>query len=64
MGTSPSAQHRVKLAELWRNGDSLAAEGVNVSALWRPGQCALAVLVRGGSSASQAIRCAAPARSG
>jgi hypothetical protein len=41
-----AAQHRVKLAELSRDDESVASEGANVRGVWRPGRGALAVLVR------------------
>ena len=36
----------MKLAEYARNAASLSLHGVNVKAVWRPGHCALALLVR------------------
>ena len=36
----------MKLAEYARDAASLSLHGVNVKAVWRPGHCALALLVR------------------
>ena len=45
LSSAPNTQHRVKVGELLRSDASLAKDGVNVKAVWRPGRSSLAVLV-------------------
>lgn len=49
----------MKLAEYARDAASLSLHGVNVKAVWRPGHCALALLVRGRGKAQSRRRSAA-----